>query len=124
MNLLVYLGLRQCDLPKARADLAEKSKAISLKEWLGRGHVQGNYCADTGQGCNKQNSGANYHWGGLLGMIALIEAGRIEGTEKPITLNTGEGQANDIRAWNGQLDSTIRRGVSDRLEWTEPRWPT
>lgn len=91
MNLLVYLGLRQYHLPEARADLAGKSKALLLKEWLERGHVHENYCADTGQGCNKPNSDAFYHWGGLLGMIALIEEGHIEGPEKPIVLNAREG---------------------------------
>jgi hypothetical protein len=40
--------------------------------------------ADTGQGCDKPNSDAFYHWGGLLGMIAFIEEGYREGPEKPI----------------------------------------
>jgi len=84
MNFLVYLGLRNYDLPQARADLAEKSKRLLLKEWLERGHVHENYCSDTGEGCNKPNSDAFYHWGGLLGVIALIEAGFLEGPEQPL----------------------------------------
>jgi len=84
MNFLVYLGLRNYDLPQARADLAEKSKQLLLKEWLERGHVHENYCGDTGEGCNKPNSDAFYHWGGLLGVIALIEAGFLEGPEQPL----------------------------------------
>jgi hypothetical protein len=75
MNFLVYLGLLRYDLPQARADLVEKSKQLLLKEWRERGHVHENYCADTGEGCNKRNSDAFYHWGGLLGMIAFIEEG-------------------------------------------------
>jgi neutral trehalase len=73
MNFLVYLGLRRYDLPEARQALAEKSRALLLKEWRDHGHVHENYCADTGQGCNKSNSDAFYHWGGLLGLVALME---------------------------------------------------
>ena len=90
MNLLVYLALRNYDLPQARADLAEKSKQLLLKEWLERGHVHENYNGDTGEGCDMPNSDAFYHWGGLLGMPALVEAGYLEGPEKPIsTFMTG-----------------------------------
>ncbi len=78
MNFLVYMGLRLYNLPQARADLAEKSRQLLLKEWHTRGHVHENYCADTGEGCNKRNSDAFYHWGGLLGMLAFIEAGLME----------------------------------------------
>ncbi len=74
MNFLVYLGLRNYDLPQARADLAEKSRELLLKEWLERGHVHENYSAETGEGCDVPNSDAFYHWGGLLGLIAFMEA--------------------------------------------------
>ncbi len=77
MNFLVYLGLRNYDLPQARKDLAEKSKNLLLKEWLEKGHVHENFNADTGEGCDKDNSDAFYHWGGLLGMIALMEEGYV-----------------------------------------------
>ena len=75
MNLLVYLGLRNYDLPQAQADLVEKSVNLLLKEWREEGHVHENYNADTGTGCDKNNSDRFYHWGGLLGLIAFIEAG-------------------------------------------------
>ncbi|MBN1399651.1 MAG: hypothetical protein JXA74_02370 [Anaerolineae bacterium] len=78
MNLLVYLGLREYDLPQARADLAERSAALLLKEWQARGHVHENYNADTGEGCDVPSSDGFYHWGGLLGMIALSEAGHMD----------------------------------------------
>lgn len=84
MNFLVYLGLRNYDLPLARRDLAEKSKKLLLKEWLEKGHVHENYDGSTGEGCNKPNSDAFYHWGGLLGMIALIEQGYMPAPEEPI----------------------------------------
>ena len=75
MNLLVYLGLRNYPCPQARADLAAKSRELLLKEWVEKGHVHENYNANTGEGCDKQNSDGFYHWGGLLGLIAFIEAG-------------------------------------------------
>jgi glycogen debranching enzyme len=73
MNFLVYLGLRRYDLPAARAALARKSEALLLQEWREHGHVHENYCAHTGHGCNVERSDAFYHWGGLLGLIALME---------------------------------------------------
>ena len=73
MNFLVYLGVRNYDLPKARTALVEKSEKLLLKEWREYGHVHENYCADTGKGCDKGNSDAFYHWGGLLGLISVLE---------------------------------------------------
>ena len=81
MNFLVYLGLRNYDLPEARKALVEKSEALLLKEWREHGHVHENYCADTGEGCNKNNSDRFYHWGGLLGLISVMED-KMEQTEK------------------------------------------
>lgn len=75
MNFLVYLGLKRYPFPQACADLAEKSKRLLMKEWLERGHVHENYCTETGEGCDRPNSDPFYHWGGLLGILALIEAG-------------------------------------------------
>jgi len=74
MNFLVYLGLCNYDLPEARKALAEKSEALLLKEWTELGHVHENYHADTGEGCGSDNSDAFYHWGGLLGLIGVMEA--------------------------------------------------
>jgi hypothetical protein len=76
MNFLVYLGLCKYDLPKARQALVEKSEALLLKEWRTHGHVHENYCGDTGAGCGNENSDAFYHWGGLLGLISVLEAER------------------------------------------------
>ena len=74
MNFLVYLGLQRYDLAPERQALVEKSMALLLKEWRDHGHVHENYCGNTGQGCNSAHSDAFYHWGGLLGLIALLEA--------------------------------------------------
>jgi len=73
MNFLVYLGVRNYDLGKARTALVEKSEELLLKEWREHRHVHENYCADTGEGCNKGNSDRFYHWGGLLGLIAILD---------------------------------------------------
>ncbi len=73
MNFLVYLGMRNYDLPADRKTLAEKSKKLLLKEWLEKGHVHENYCAESGEGCNRDSSDRFYHWGALLGMIWLME---------------------------------------------------
>ena len=73
MNFLVYLGFRNYDVPKARKALVEKSEKLLLKEWNEKGHVHENYHGDTGTGCDVPNSDAFYHWGGLLGMISVME---------------------------------------------------
>lgn len=84
MNFLVYLGLRNYDLPEARKDLVRKSKDLLLKEWKEHGHIHENYNSDTGEGCDKRTSDRYYHWGALLGLISLIEEGYLEGWEKKI----------------------------------------
>ena len=56
-----------------------------LKEWLENGNVHENYCADTGAGCNRENSDRYYHWGALLGLIALMGNGYMEQPEKGTT---------------------------------------
>jgi putative isomerase len=86
MNFLVYLALRKYDLPQAQKDLAEKSKRLLLKEWLENGHVYENYDGNSGVGGNVSNADAFYHWGGLLGIIALIQSGYIDAPEKPLSM--------------------------------------
>ncbi len=76
MNFLTYGALTAQGLVQPMHDLAVRSKNLLLKEWLEKGHVHENYCADTGAGCNSNSSDAFYHWGGLLGLIALREAGQ------------------------------------------------
>jgi hypothetical protein len=84
MNFLVHLGLRRYGLADACAALADKSRDLLLKEWRSDGHVHENYCPNTGLGCNSRSSDAFYHWGGLLGAIAMIESGRRPGPETPL----------------------------------------
>jgi hypothetical protein len=75
INYLVYLGLRNYDEPEARRLLAEKSAALFNREWSRNGHVHENYNAMTGEGDDVTSSDRYYHWGALLGLIQLDEAG-------------------------------------------------
>lgn len=77
MNFLAYGALKARSLDKPAKDLAERSAKLILKEWLDKGHVHENYCANTGEGCNVWSSDSFYHWGGLLGLIALREAKKV-----------------------------------------------
>ncbi len=55
--------------------IAEKSLKLLMKEWTEHHHVYENYNAVTGVGGNVRNANSFYSWGGLLGMIALMEHG-------------------------------------------------
>jgi glycogen debranching enzyme len=73
MNYLVYLGLRNYDLPVARKELADKSLSLFLKEWRQNGHVHENYSSILGEGDDVRSSDRFYHWGALLGYITYLE---------------------------------------------------
>lgn len=78
MNYLVFLGLRNYDLPSvrsAREELAQKSLALFLKGWESEGHVHENYNAITGAGDDVKNSDRFYTWGALLGLMSLSQQG-------------------------------------------------
>ena len=81
MNWLVYTGLRRkeyagiAEVQLARSRLAERSRALLLKEWLLLHHVHENYNSASGDGCDVADSNPFYHWGALLGLISLEEAG-------------------------------------------------
>lgn len=75
MNFLVYMGLRNYHLPKARKVLVEKSLDLLMKEWYENRHVYENYNAITGEGGDVSNSDAFYSWSGLFAFIALMEYG-------------------------------------------------
>ena len=84
MNFLVYLGLRNYDLPGAQNDLAEKSAELLLKEWRTDRFIHENYNAETGEGKDVRNSDNFYHWGALLGIVKLINEEILPPTEKPL----------------------------------------
>jgi putative isomerase len=75
MNYLVYLGLRNYDMPQVRRELAQKSLDLVQQEWREKGHLHENYNAITGEGDDVRNSDAFYHWGALLGLIEWMEDG-------------------------------------------------
>lgn len=78
LNFLVYLALVQTDLEDVRHDLAQKSQTLFSKEWMEHRHVHENYNSITGEGCDSGNSDKFYHWGALLCVIALADAGYIK----------------------------------------------
>jgi hypothetical protein len=75
MNLLVYLGLRNYDLPEARKVLVDKSLALMMKSWEAEGAIYENYHTVLGTGNDITSSDGFYHWGALLGFISFIEKG-------------------------------------------------
>ena len=84
LNFLVYLALIRTQLADVRHDLAQKSANLFMKEWTQHRHVHENYSAISGEGCDSGNSDKFYHWGALLCVIALAEAGYIDDFGKPL----------------------------------------
>ena len=86
LNFLTYLALTRTGLADVRHDLAEKSEKLFLKEWKEHRHVHENYSAITGEGCDSGNSDKFYHWGALLCVIALAEAGYLPNLGMPLNV--------------------------------------
>jgi putative isomerase len=84
LNFLVYVGMRNYPIEKARKDLVEKSAKLLLKAWREHGYVCENYNADTGVGDDVKNSDRFYHWGALVGFISFIEEGHVPAPENPL----------------------------------------
>ena len=76
MNYLVYLGLSNYDDRAVRAEFAQKSENLFLKEWTEKGHVHENYNATAGTGDDVSSSDRFYHWGALLGFVEYLEQSR------------------------------------------------
>ncbi len=74
-NYLVYLGLCNYDFPQVRADFAAKGEALLMKDWLDKGYIYENWNAITGEGGDRSNCDAFYHWGALMSYISLLDAG-------------------------------------------------
>ena len=89
LNFLVYLALMRTELADVRRDLAEKSMTLFMKEWTQHRHVHENYNSITGDGCDAHNSDKFYHWGALLCLIALAEAGHLPGFGMPLAKEDG-----------------------------------
>jgi glycogen debranching enzyme len=85
VNMLVYMGLRNYQLPEAQKDMAEKSNNLLLKSWIGERHVYENYNAENGRGDDAGSwSDAFYHWGALLGFIDLIDKGFVPSPQSSV----------------------------------------
>jgi len=84
LNFLVYLALARTELQDVRRDLAQKSARLFMKEWTEHRHVHENYSAITGEGCDSGNSDKFYHWGALLCVIALADAGFLPRFGQPL----------------------------------------
>jgi neutral trehalase len=84
VNYLVYLGLNNYthvpEVAKAKTDLVTKSRELILKDWNARRYVRENYDPNTGLGEEQHASARFYHWGGLLGLMSLIEEGHVKNT--------------------------------------------
>ena len=77
MNFLVYLGMQNYNLPEAKKDLVEKSKALLMKSWKEDGSIYENYNSTTGRGDDVRNADGFYHWGALLTFMSFIESGSL-----------------------------------------------
>ncbi len=88
MNFLVYLSLKNYDLPEATRILVEKSNQLLMKTWKKNRMVHENYNGITGNGRNEDEpinlSDSYYHWGALLGFMSLIETGDVADPSKSI----------------------------------------
>ncbi|MBO5198777.1 MAG: hypothetical protein J6B85_09720 [Lachnospiraceae bacterium] len=71
LNAIVYEALKDAGLTDAAKQLAQKSEQLFLIEWREHRHVHENYCAIDGLGCSVRQSDPFYHWGALLGYLAI-----------------------------------------------------
>lgn len=78
LNFLVYQGLLRYDLPEVRKELADKSERLLMKGWNENGYVYENWSSVDGRGDDVGNSDRFYHWGALMGYIALQERGYVK----------------------------------------------
>ena len=85
LNFLVYLGLRNYNLPAARHELVTKSRQMFDGEWKHKGFISENYSAITGTGDDPHlSSTPDYAWGVLIGVISFVESGELPAPEAPI----------------------------------------
>jgi glycogen debranching enzyme len=71
LNALVYMALKDAEACEEAKLLAEKSERLLLENWNRSRRVYENYGAIDGLGDSARQSDAFYHWGALLGYIAV-----------------------------------------------------
>ncbi len=85
VNFLAYIGLKNYEhipeVKKAKDDLVQKSKDLLMKDWKARRYVRENYDPFTGIGDESKASAKFYHWGGLLGLMTLVEEEKLHCAE-------------------------------------------
>jgi hypothetical protein len=85
LNFLTYLGLRRAGRSDTATELADRSRALLLREWRRQGYVSENYSSITGTGDDQRLSSDRFHsWGALLGIISFIESGALPAPEDPL----------------------------------------
>lgn len=86
MNFLVYLALcRWPDMERIRKDLADKSEKLLLKEWLEHRHIHEKLQRRHRRRLQTaHNSDRFYHWGALLGVVAMAEKGLFPGLSQSL----------------------------------------
>lgn len=71
LNTIVYYALKDAELDKEAKLLAEKSEKMMLHVWKKDCRIYENYGAIDGLGDSARQSDAFYHWGALLGYLAI-----------------------------------------------------
>ena len=71
LNTIVYCALKDAGLDREAKLLAEKSANMMLRVWKNEDRIYENYGAIDGLGNSARQSDAFYHWGALLGYIAI-----------------------------------------------------
>ncbi|MBQ2988729.1 MAG: hypothetical protein IJD59_06480 [Clostridia bacterium] len=71
LNAIVYYALKDACFCREAKLLAEKSEKMMLRVWEKEHRIYENYGAVDGLGDSARQSDAFYHWGGLLGYIAI-----------------------------------------------------
>ena len=79
MNFLVYASLFAAGRHDAAGQLARRGTATFLRNWRDRGFIGENYHADTGDTGERANSDPFNPWGALLGLLGLMDLGRVTG---------------------------------------------
>ena len=75
VNFWIYRGLLKFKKDDARKQLAEKSTQLLLAEWAKTGELAPRYSSGNGSTIGGKN---RFHpWAGLLGLMALMEAGQL-----------------------------------------------
>ena len=71
LNAIVYHALKDASCMREAKLFAEKSEKLLLGSWESQRRVYENYGAIDGRGDSARQSDAFYHWGALLGYIAI-----------------------------------------------------